>query len=117
MAEDNLETRVSALEDQVARVSARVRASEQDAAAARVLAGAADRDVAEIRTEIREFREATTAGFNAFRQEFVDHCHHTDQRFDQIDRGFAEIRAKLDAATAGQQHIAELLQSLITKEG
>ncbi|MGB2919671.1 MAG: hypothetical protein WBC15_05560, partial [Mycobacterium sp.] len=41
-------------------------------AAARVLAGAADRDVGEIRGEIRDFRRATTASFNAMRQDFVD---------------------------------------------
>lgn len=47
---EDLERRVSALEDQVRDLAERVRSSEQDAAAAaRVLAGGADRDVAEIR--------------------------------------------------------------------
>ena len=49
----------------------RLRATEQDSAAARVLAGAADRDVSEIRAEI------------------------------------------VDATAAGQQRIAELIESLI----
>ena len=45
MEPGNLESRVTALEHQVRDLSGRVQASEQDAAAARVLAGAADRDV------------------------------------------------------------------------
>ena len=34
--------------------------------------GAAERDVSEFRGEIREFRRATAASFNAVRQDFVD---------------------------------------------
>lgn len=43
---DNLEARVTALEHKVDAI-------RQDAAAARVLAGAADRDVSELRSELR----------------------------------------------------------------
>lgn len=84
----------------------RVRHSEQDAAAARVLAGGADRDVTEIRGEIRDFRQATTSSFNAMRDDL------TDLR-QQVDTGFTEIRGKLDAAAAGQQQIVNLLNTLI----
>src|ERR1700737_2236515 len=73
MAEpDDLEARVAALETQVRELSERVRGSEQDAAAARVLAGGADRDVSEIRSEIRDFRQATTSSFNAMREDLTD---------------------------------------------
>ena len=44
---------------------ARLRRVEKDAAAARILAGGADRDVGEIRTELRELR-------SEMRSEFVD---------------------------------------------
>jgi hypothetical protein len=44
----------AALETQVRELAERVRHSEQDAAAARVLAGGADRDVEQIRGEIRD---------------------------------------------------------------
>lgn len=84
----------------------RLRAAEQDAAGARVLAGAADRDVTEIRTEIRDFRNATAASFNALREDFGDFRTH-------VDRGFTEMRGKLDATAGGQQHIADLIQRLI----
>ena len=56
-------------------------------AAARVLAGAADRDVSEIRGELRDFRNATTASFNALRQDFVDLREHVDRKFEQAGAG------------------------------
>lgn len=101
----------------------RPRAVEQDAAAARVLAGAADRDVGEIRAEIRDFRRATTASFNTLRADLVDLRHDfTDLRHDfsrledHVDRGFIEMRGKFDATAAGQQHIIDLIQRLIDGE-
>src|SRR5699024_2284218 len=63
---DNIAERVSALESQVGDLNRRVRASEQDAQAARVLAGAADRDVADLGGEVRGLR----GEFNDFRGEF-----------------------------------------------
>src|SRR5262245_56854966 len=120
MESDDLEPRVAALEEQVRDLSARVRSSEQDSAAARVLAGAADRDVSEIRGEIRDFRRATTASFNAMRQDFTD----LREDFaglredfaglrDHVDKGFIEMRGKFDATAAGQQQIVDLLNTLI----
>lgn len=97
---------MNALETTVDGINRRLRATEQDAAAARVLAGAADRDVTEIRAEIRDFRNATTARFNALREDFRDLGNHVDQ-------GFAEVRGKLDATATGQEHIADLIQRLI----
>jgi len=86
-----------------------VRTSEQDAAAARVLAGGADRDVTEIRGEIRGFRQATTSSFNAMREDLTDIRQLTNN-------GFTEMRGKLDAAAAGQQQIVTLLNTLIGQE-
>lgn len=106
---DDLEPRVAALETQVQDLAERVRHSEQDAAAARVLAGGADRDVTEIRGEIRDFRQATTSGFNAMRDDLTD----LRQR---VDNGFTEMRGKLDAAAAGQQQIVDLLNTLIGQQ-
>ncbi|BBZ11638.1 hypothetical protein [Mycobacterium branderi] len=91
-------------------LSGRVRASEQDAAAARVLAGAADRDVTAFHDELRDFRQATAASFNALREDFVDLRTHVDQ-------GFTEMRGKFDATAAGQQHIVDLIQALIADQG
>ncbi|MDZ4264896.1 MAG: hypothetical protein U1D00_04200, partial [Mycobacterium sp.] len=102
----DLEPRVAALENQVRDLTGRVHGTEQDAAAARVLAGAADRDVGEIRGEIRDFRRATTASFNAMRQDFVDLREHVDQ-------GFTEMRGRFDGTAAGLQQIAERLQAVL----
>src|SRR3954451_11038864 len=110
MESGDLESRVNSLEEQVRDLAGRVQSSEQDAAAARVLAGAADRDVSEFRGEIRDFRRATTASFNALRQDFVDMRTH-------VDNGFTEMRGKFDVMAAGRDQIVELLQTIITDQG
>lgn len=107
---DGLERRVAALEATVAQLAERVRRSEQDAAAARVLAGGADRDVAEIRAEIREFREQNTRVLNTMREDLTGLREH-------VDRGFGEMRARFDMTAAGQQQIVTLLASLIAEQG
>lgn len=118
MAQPNdLEARVAALETQVQELIDRVRTSEQDAAAARVLAGGADRDVAQIHGEIRDFRQATTSSFNAMRDDLTDlRVDLTDLRT-KVGNGFIEMRGKLDATAAGQQQIVGLLNTLITQQG
>jgi len=113
----DLESRVTALEEQVRDLTGRVRATEQDAAAARVLAGAADRDVSEIRGDLRDFRKATTAGFNALRQDFVDLRRDFVDLREHVDRGFTELRRKVDPAAAGQQQIVGLLHTITTDKG
>lgn len=117
MESGNLEPRVEALERQVRDLTGRVQASEQDAAAARVLAGAADRDVTEFHRDLREFRQATTSSFNALRQDFVDLGQDFVDLRGHVDEGFAEMRGKFDAAAAGQQQIVALLQTIITDQG
>jgi predicted nucleic acid-binding Zn-ribbon protein len=131
VSQDDLEERVNALEMTVDDINRRLRTTEQDAAAARVWAGAADRDVTEIRAEIRDFRQATTTSFNAMRADFVDlrqemerrfeqvdrNFEQVDHNFEQVDRNFTEMRGKFDATAAGQQHITDLIQSLIDRGG
>lgn len=95
----------------------RVRASEQDAAAARVLAGAADRDVSEFRDELRDFRRATVTSVNAMREDFVGMREYMHAMRQDMDTGFIDMRGKFDAAAAGQRQIVELLQGLIAAQG
>jgi hypothetical protein len=113
---ESLEQRVTALESQMRELADRVRTSEQDAAAARVLAGAADRDVTEFMGELHGFRRATTASFNALLEEMNERFAHVEERFahieerfGRVDDGFIEMRGKLDGAAAGQRRIAEIL--------
>lgn len=109
MESGDLETRVIALEHQVRELGVRLRANEQDAAAARVLAGAADRDVGEIRAELRDFRQASVGSINSLRADFVD------LRENVVDlRG--EIIEKFGMAAVGQQQIITLIEMLIDRE-
>ncbi len=125
-------SRVTALESQMRDLADRVRTSEQDAAAARVLAGAADRDVTEFMSEFRDFRRATTSSFHALREEMNERFAQVEERFSgdtltgishtlrnasrRVDDGFIEMRGKLDGAAAGQQRIVEILERLIADQ-
>jgi hypothetical protein len=104
---ESLEERVTALESQVRELADRVRASEQDAAAARVLAGGADRDVNVIRGEIRDFRQATVSTLDALRGEM-------NERFVQVDSRFDEMRGRLDQHTGWLRAVDE--QLLVVKD-
>jgi uncharacterized protein YceH (UPF0502 family) len=122
-ASNDLEARVTALETQFQELTTRIRRTEKDAAAARVLAGGADRDVTEIRAEIRDFRQATTASFNAMRADFTDlRTEVTDLRVEvtdlrtQTNNGFIEMRGRLDATAAGMEQIVNLLNTLIDQQ-
>jgi hypothetical protein len=99
-----------ALEARLEAVADRLRRSEQDAAAAGVLAGGGDRDVAQFRGEIRDFRQATTSSFNALREDLGD-------LRESVATGFIEMRGKLDATAAGQQQIVDLLNTLAGQHG
>lgn len=117
---DGLEARVAALESQVGELTDKVRHTAHDAAAARVLAGGADRDVTEIRAEIRDFRQATTSSFNAMREDLTDlRGDMNNFRGDmnslrqETANGFLEIRGRLDATAAGQQQIVTLLNRVL----
>jgi uncharacterized protein YceH (UPF0502 family) len=109
----DLETRVAALEARVGELAAQLQRSAQDATAARVLAGGADRDVDQIRGEIRDFRQATTASFNAMREDLTDLRQRIDGVDTKVDTGFAEMRGKFDATAAGLDQITGLLNTLL----
>ncbi len=111
----DLEARVAALEEYVRELDERVRRNQQDAAAARVLAGGADRDVTEIRREGREFREQNNRVLNAMREDLADLRSNVGNFRSEVAGGFAEVRGKLDAAAAGQEQIASMLSTLIAR--
>ena len=81
---------------------ARLRRVEDDARAARYLAGGADRDTAELRAELKElraevrtFRDQNNRVLSAMREDMTD--------------GFTEMRRGFAIAAAAQQRIVELL--------
>ena len=65
---DDIETRVAILEREVVRLREQVALGSSDAAGARVLAAGADRDVSEVRAELR----AHTQALNALRETQLD---------------------------------------------
>ena len=67
-----------------------------------MLAGGADREVGEVRTEIRDFRQATNSNFNAMRENLID-------LRQEMNNGFIEMRGKFDATAAGLEQIVNLL--------
>jgi chromosome segregation ATPase len=92
------------LNARVAAVEARLEEVAADAAAARHLAAGADRDVSEVRGELR----AHTRALNALRETQVE-------QGQAIERGFAEMRSRLDQTASGMDQIVGLLNTLITQ--
>ncbi|MGQ0625163.1 MAG: hypothetical protein ACT4PP_11020 [Sporichthyaceae bacterium] len=115
----NLERRVSSLEAEMTQPRVDVARSVSDAAAARVLAGGADRDVSEMRAELR----AHTGVLNALRETQLEMKQESDRRFDQVDRRFDQVEGRLGEVDrrfgqvdAGLRQIAGMLQTLIDQD-
>ena len=87
----------------------RLRRAEDDARAARYLAGGADRDTAELRAEVREFRDQNNRVLNAMRADLTDGFARIAEEFAQVDRNFLAVNAKIDGVAAGLQVLTDLL--------
>ena len=102
---------------------ARLRRVEQEAAAARILAGGPDRDVGELGREFRAFRDQNNRVLSAMREDLVDLRERMDQgfarvderfaqigrQFEQVDRNFLTVNSKIDGVAAGLRIITDLL--------
>lgn len=87
MSDEELAQRVARLERQVAELSER----SADASAARVLAAGADRDVAEVRAELR----AHTGTLNALREDQIDLRGDVRNLRDEMQQGFNTVNTSL----------------------
>jgi hypothetical protein len=103
---DDLEGRVSALEQEM-------RVVRQDAAAARVLAGGADRDVADLGKKL----DAHTKVLNALRETQLEHGQRLDRHEERLDRleritdeGFRELREGFAKMSIGFAEITRLIE-------
>jgi chromosome segregation ATPase len=135
---DDVERRISALEQEVLRIRSELDRSREDAEAARTLAGGADRDVSEVRSQLRAQRGL----LQALRDTQVEHGRRLDQlerrmdalelrmtaledrvagmdarltgRIDEleakVDAGLVEMRASFAKLGAGMTHIVTLLE-------
>ena len=109
--------RIDALEADVAALRSRLGRAEQDAAAARILAGGADRDVGdlsgefrEFRGEMRDFRDQNNRVLSAMRADLVDlRTRYGRGVPPEVDEKFAEIRGLLDGQAAWNQKLADML--------
>lgn len=63
----------------------------------------------EIRTELRDFRQATTSSVNAMRDDLAE-------LRSESRTGFTEMRGKFDRTAAGQAQIVDLLSTLIGRQ-
>jgi hypothetical protein len=99
----------SDFEARLAALEARIEVVAADATAARHLAAARDRDLADLGVKV----DANRSAINALGEQAAACFARLEQR---IDSGFTEMRGKLDQAAAGQQRIAELLDTLIDQQ-
>ena len=129
----NFDTRLTAAEarlSELADIESRIEEAAADAAAARHLAAARDRDVADLTIKVDAHRAAinalgvqTAARFDRLEARFdglEGRFDRLEGRFDglegrvvrletKVDAGFTEIRGKLDQTTAGLGLIVKLL--------
>jgi hypothetical protein len=103
---EDLEGRVAALETQMRTV-------RQDAAAARVLAGGADRDVSALATRL----DAQTRLLEALRETQVEQGRRLFDQGERIDNLEAEMRRGFSTLAVGQAEILTLLKRREGEEG
>ena len=88
-----------------------------DATAARHLAAARDRDLADLGGKV----DANRSVINALGEQTRERFDAVDRRFEALERkvdiGFAEMRGKFDVTAAGLEQITGLLNTLITQQG
>ena len=98
--------RITALEADVAALQSQLGRAQQDAAAARVLAGGADRDVGELGSEFRAFRDQNNRVLSAMREDLTALREHVDRGFAQADQNFLTVTSKIDGVAAFLQVLA-----------
>jgi len=100
---DNVERRVARLERDIARLREELALAGSDASAARTLAAGADRDVSEVRAELR----AHTQALNALRQTQLEQGQTLERLQESVQQqaevtsdGFATVRSGMTQIVA-----------------
>ncbi|MBE8520949.1 hypothetical protein ILP97_26265 [Amycolatopsis sp. H6(2020)] len=102
---EDLEARVTALEEQV-------RHTRQDAAAARILAGTADRDVSEFKQTLN----GHTQVLNALRETQIEHGQDISGLMTEAGAIRAETQSGFTKVNIGMEQMSRLLQQVIDKD-
>ena len=90
--DEEAEPRLARIEGEMAELREQVMIARSDAAAARVLASGADRDVSEVRAELR----AHTQSLNALRETQLEQGHAISELRQEMETGFADVRREMD---------------------
>jgi chromosome segregation ATPase len=98
-ADGDLERRVRRLEDEVVQLKDGLSVSRADAAAARVLAGGVDRDMSEIRTEMRAHRQS----LNALRETQVEFSQQLRSLGAKLDSNTGSLQSQIDSLRSEMQ--------------
>ena len=119
MPDDDVEARFTRLEHEVAELREQVALTRSDAAAARVLAAGADRDVSEVRAELRAHTQGLNAlretqleqgqEINGLRQEMREGFTLQSRRIDELER---EMRGGFATMATGMAQITALLTDI-----
>ena len=119
MPDDDVEARFTRLEHEVAELREQVALTRSDAAAARVLAAGADRDVSEVRAELRAHTQGLNAlretqleqgqEINGLRQEMREGFTLQSRRIDELER---EMRGGFATMATGMAQITALLTEI-----
>jgi chromosome segregation ATPase len=104
---ENLPDRVAALERDVGRMREQLAEATTDAHAARVLASGADREVSEVRAELR----AHTRAISALHDDQVELRAETRSGFARADQAFGQIEQAFATVNAGMARIVGLLET------
>ena len=103
--DDDIEARVTTLEQEVSRLKDEVLVVRGDAMAARALAGAADRDVSVVNAKLNAHIQV----LNALRETQLEHG-------EQLDALAAEMRSGFATMGAGMARITTLLERVAGPE-
>jgi hypothetical protein len=90
---DDIEARVAALETRIGRVAADAQIAREDAAAARHLAAARDRDLADLTVKV----DANRSAINALGEQTRERFDAIDRRFEAVDRRFEAVDRRFEA--------------------
>ena len=110
--DDAFEARLTSLEREVARLREQAVLTSTDAAAARVLAAGADRDVSEVRAELR----AHTQGLNALRETQLDQGGEIVSLRGELAEQGREMREGFATVATGMAQITALLTNIAGRD-
>jgi chromosome segregation ATPase len=113
--EPSLESRLSAVEEDLARVRYQANLAAADAAAARILAAGADHDVSEVRAELRAHTRALSAlreSQRAMQQELVAHRTEFAAVRSEMASGFRTVDARLQTVDARLETVDARLETV-----